>query len=267
EDAGEGLRRIRIPGRSFPAEGHAGPRDRAGGHGVTRMPLGIQDVRPPVVAGAAGPGPRAVRARTGVTDPGYSVPGSQDVRPPVVAGAAGPGPQGVRARTGVTDPGYSVRGSQDAHLPVVAGAAGPGPQGVRAPTGVTDPGYSVRGSQDAHLPIVAGAAGPGPQGVRARTGVTDPGYKRRCCTWMTILSVLLLCCIPAAQAQDLTAIVSDEPLPGATGGSLTVQVEAGRRARSFHVTFERDGAWYTYFNGSRWTKPVQVTEADPFRSG
>lgn len=95
------------------------------------------------------------------------------------------------------------------------------------------------------------------------------GYNgvRRPTVWTVLFAVLLLNIVAAAQATDLRPIVSDQPLHGATGGSLTVQVEPGRPEGSFHVTFEHDGAWYTSFDGSGWTEPVQVTAAAPFRSG
>ena len=67
--------------------------------------------------------------------------------------------------------------------------------------------------------------------------------------------------------SQLRPVAADQVVPGASGASLTVHVEAGMGRRDFHVTFERDGAWYTYFDGAGWTVPVQVTAGAPFRSG
>jgi hypothetical protein len=70
-----------------------------------------------------------------------------------------------------------------------------------------------------------------------------------------------------AYAGDLRSVVSDRPVPGATGGSLTVHVEAGRGGRDFHVSFERNGAFYVYYDGKTWSSPLQLTTGQPFRSG
>lgn len=79
---------------------------------------------------------------------------------------------------------------------------------------------------------------------------------------------LMLAGAARAQVPALEPVALDLPVPGARGGSLTVHVEAGRRARDFHVTFERDGKGrYIYFDGANWSSPLSVTNARPFRSG
>lgn len=80
------------------------------------------------------------------------------------------------------------------------------------------------------------------------------------------LALGLAVLIPVASAR-LQTVISERELPGAEGGSLTVHVEAGRGGKDFHVTFERDGAHYVYFDGERWSAPVRVTGGRPFRSG
>lgn len=68
-------------------------------------------------------------------------------------------------------------------------------------------------------------------------------------------------------ATGANAAIHDQRVPEAEGAALTVHVEAGRRERDFHVTFERDGAYYTYFDGTNWSPLLQVTTERPFRSG
>lgn len=67
----------------------------------------------------------------------------------------------------------------------------------------------------------------------------------------------------------LEVVLPEQPLPGGEGGGLTVHVEAGRRARDFHVTFEQaaGGAYYVHFDGANWSAPIELTAGRPFRSG
>lgn len=63
-----------------------------------------------------------------------------------------------------------------------------------------------------------------------------------------------------ASAADAFGPCTDQALPGGEGGSLTIHVEAGRRARDFHVTFERAGrGQYVSFDGVNWTAPLPVS--------
>lgn len=75
-------------------------------------------------------------------------------------------------------------------------------------------------------------------------------------------------CLGMAPAVSTRASeIGDQPVPGAEGGSLTVQVEAGRAEKEFHLTFQRDGAYHVSFDGAKWSAPLQITMGRPFRSG
>lgn len=81
------------------------------------------------------------------------------------------------------------------------------------------------------------------------------------------VAIAVLAAFMTAQAREPRPVISDRPLPEATGGSLAVHVEAGSRERDFHLTFERNGAFYVYYDGDNWGTPIQLTADRPFRSG
>jgi len=61
--------------------------------------------------------------------------------------------------------------------------------------------------------------------------------------------------------------ILDQAIPGTNGAGIAIHVAAGNHNGDFHITYEKSGIYYRYYNGQNWESAIKITGDAPFRSG